>query len=214
MKLVKVVFISSIFTAIAYAGYKNNFLQFLIDAYQNTEITAVDNPEPSKQRHPPEFNANQQADLLIQQQYQKILSEQAEELEDELTDGEKLQLVEAALRELANADDEYDREQAIMTLGTLSGSEAKQGILDGLRDESGIVVSQAIRQINQWRNTDERTEMLLIALRHVDDDVVEQTLLEINAVEDKKLLARLNQLSKHHNPSIRAAAELALNLAP
>jgi len=115
---------------------------------------------------------------------------------------------------LDSAEDEYDRELAVMELGELKGTEAQQGIRTALHDTSNLVVSQAIRQINKWQNPAERTALLLIALQNQNDDIVEQTLLTITEVEDKKLIARLRQLGNHPNPDIRNAAKLALNLAP
>lgn len=214
MKFAKTAFVLTIFVVIFYVGYKNNYLRLIIDTWQNAWNAAVDQPQASSPQKHPEVNAKEQVDLFIQQQYLKTLSEQQTELADDLSDSEKLQLLEKALHEFDSASDEYDREQAIMTLGELTGAEAKQGVINGLHDESGIVVSQAIRQINKWQNTSERTDMLLIALQSFNDDIVEQTLLAITVVEDKKLIARLKQLSKHENPNIREAAKLALNLAP
>jgi len=103
---------------------------------------------------------------------------------------------------------------AVMTLGELHSAEARQGIVTALHDESKLVVSQAIRQINKWPDAASRTEMLLTALGSNNEEIVEETLLAINDVDDKRLIARLKQLSKHANPDIREAANLALNLAP
>lgn len=152
-------------------------------------------------------------DALIQRQYQNTLNKSPLPA-DELSDSEKLRILDDALHELNSAEDAYDREVAVMALGELTGAEAKQGIITALHDESKLVVTQAIHQINRWHNAEERTEMLLAALDSHDDEVVEQTLLTISVVDDKKLVNRLKLFGHHPNPDIRAAAEQALNLAP
>lgn len=212
MKFTKPLLGLTLFAAIFYIAYQHDAHQIIFDAYQ--QLGGVDDEKPSLplQQEPLPVQNKAEIDLLIQQQYQKAVSQAPEE--DELSDSEKLQMLEEALHELDAAEDEYDRELAVMTLGELTGAEAKQGIVTALHDDSNLVVSQAIRQIDKWQDPAERTEMLLIALQSHDDDVIEQTLLSISVVEDQKLIARLKQLSKHANPDIREAAQLALNLAP
>jgi HEAT repeat protein len=172
------------------------------DTHQAPANNAESNPAQTKA----------QVEFVLQQQAQKIANQ--EPVEDLLSNSEKLQKLDDALHQLDNAEDEYDRELAVMELGELTGAEAKQGIITALNDSSNLVVSQAIRQINKWQDTTDRTDMLLTALQSHNDDTIEQTLLTINSVADKKLIARLKQLSKHNNRDIRAAAKLALNLAP
>ncbi|MGZ4958326.1 MAG: HEAT repeat domain-containing protein [Methylomonas sp.] len=212
MKAIKPLLGTTLFAAAVYLAYQNNVHQLIFDAYQ--QLSGADDAEPAsepRQQLQPVLS-KPEIDLLIQQQYQKAASQMPDE--DELSDSEKLQMLDEALHELDTAEDEYDREVAVMTLGELQGAEAKQGIITALHDESDLVVSQAIRQIDKWQEPTERTEMLLTALQSQNDDMVEQTLLSISQVDDKKLIARLKQLSKHLNPNIREAAQLALNLAP
>ncbi len=212
MKVTTLLLGLSLFATVLYLAYENDAYKIIIDAYQ--QLAGIDETKPSSdapQKQAPVLS-KAEVDLLIQQQYQKTLSQTPEE--DELSDSDKLQMLDEALHELDTAEDEYDRELAVMTLGELNGAEAKQGIITALHDESDLVVSQAIRQINKWRDPSDRTDMLLIALQSKNDDIIEQTLLSISIVEEKKLIARLNQLSKHDNPDIREAARLALNLAP
>lgn len=202
----------TLIATVLYFAYQNDAYKIIFDAYQQFGGIDDEKPDSVPQQEPQSVRSNAEVDLLIQQQYQKTLSQAPEE--DELSDSEKLQMLEEALHELDTAEDEYDRELAVMTLGELTGAEAKQGIVTALHDESNLVVSQAIRQIDKWQDPAERTEMLLIALKSQNDDIVEQTLLSISVVEDPKLITRLKQLSKHANADIREAAQLALNLAP
>lgn len=177
----------------------------LIDFLQQT------NQNPAKNQSPlssPKQKA--EIDFQIQQQYQRILNQQGR---DARTEEERLKELNGALSTLDHATDEYDRELAVMVLGSLDDVLAKQGLLTALRDESWIVVTQAIRQITKRANSPERNEMLLTALQHNDDEIVLETLSAINAVDDQKLISRLKQLTKHPNPEIRDAANLALNLA-
>lgn len=212
MKVTKLLLSLLILGVIAYFAYVDEANQLIIDTYR--QLTGADNEIPNSLPHQEPTLARNKAevDLLIQQQYQKTLSQAPEE--DELSDSEKLQMLEEALHELDTAEDEYDRELAVMALGELNGAEAKHGLITALQDESDLVVSQAISQIDNWENQADRTDMLLTALQSQNDDIVEQTLLSISVVEDKRLIARLKQLSKHANPDIREAAKLALNLAP
>lgn len=212
MKATKLLLGLSLFTATVYLAYQNEAHNIIIEAYQQFNGSDDEKPDSSLEQETLPVHNKAEIDLLIQQQYQKAASQMPEE--DELSDSEKLQMLDEALHELDTAEDEYDREVAVMTLGELRGAEAKQGIITALHDESDLVVSQAIRQIDKWQDQADRTEMLLTALQSQNDDMVEQTLLSISNAEDKKLIARLKQLSKHANPDIREAAQLALNLAP
>ncbi|CAD6879644.1 hypothetical protein [Methylomonas albis] len=152
------------------------------------------------------------ANLQLQQQAQLILNPAP--VNNETSDNEKLEILNDALHELESAEDEYDREIAVMTLGDYTDVAAKQGMITALHDTSKLVTTQAVRQINHWQNPADRTELLLLALENMDDEIVEQTLRTITMVEDKRLIARIKQLRKHRNPDIRDAAQLALNLAP
>lgn len=212
MKATKLLLGLSLFAAALYLAYQSEAHNIIIEAYQEFRDSDQDKPDLLPEHKALPAHNKAEIDLFIQQQYQNAVSQPPEE--DELSDSEKLQMLEEALHELDAAEDEYDRELAVMTLGELTGAEAKQGIVTALHDDSNLVVSQAIRQIDKWQDPAERTEMLLIALQSHDDDVIEQTLLSISVVEDQKLIARLKQLSKHANPDIREAAQLALNLAP
>lgn len=185
----------------------------LIDALtRKYKIFSSQTPSPKTESKPISPQQKAEIDFHIQQQYQKTLSHQ-EHQQEILSEEEKLEILTSALTELDHAEDEYDRELAVMTLGETDDPLAKQGLLTALQDESAIVVTQAIRQINQWPNASGRTEMLLTALQHPDDEIVLETLLRINVVDDPRLVARLKQLRQHHNPEIRDAANLALNLA-
>lgn len=211
MKSFKTYFLVSLVSiCIGYFANDAELTDALVQTYktistQNIPPTAKPNPVSTQQKAKINFN--------LQQQYQKILNQQGGQQES-FNEDEKLELLNSALSQLEQAEDAYDRELAIMTLGELNGPEAKQGIITALNDESDLVVSQAIRQINKWQNPAGRTEMQLTALQNSNDDIIEQTLLSISVVEDKKLIARLKQLLKHANPDIREAAHLALNLAP
>ena len=152
-------------------------------------------------------------DAQIQQQYQKLLSQQQAPEQKPSSKEEKQEMLDHALSELDHAEDEHDREVAVMTLGEMSGNQAKLGLLNALQDTSGLVVTQTIRQISKWPNPSERIDMLLAALQHPNDEIVLETLLTINLVDDKKLITRLKQFTKHSNPEIGDAARLALNLA-
>lgn len=192
-------------------GYQSQIKAKIVDAYRRfSSVETVSVPNNNSAPTPAQIKGR--IDLLLQQKAQMVLSQPP--LEDELSEEDKLQKLNDALHRLDSAEDEYDRELAVMELGALKGAEAKQGISTALHDASNLVVSQALRQINKRQDPTERTELLLIALRSHNDDIVEQTLLTITEVEDKKLIARLRQLSNHQNSDIRHAAKLALNLAP
>jgi HEAT repeat protein len=212
MKIINTLLGLTIFGAALYLAYQNGADKAILNAYR--QLSIIDTKPAPDTRQPPRVSAEMkaQADLLLQQQYQKIISQPP--AEDPLSDSEKPQKLDEALHDIDSAEDEYDRELAVMTLGELNGAEAKQGIITALSDESNLVASQAIRQINKWQNPMDRTEMLLTALQSQNDDIIEQTLLTISIVDDKKLVARLKQLTKHANPDIRDAAKLALNLVP
>lgn len=212
MKIIKLLLGFSIISVALYFAYINKIDETIIDTYHQLSKTGEANPGLAAKPESRPTYTKAQVDLLIQQQYQKTLSQASDE--DELSDSEKLQMLEEALHELNSGEDEYDRELAVMTLGELKSAEAKQGMVTALHDESELVVSQAIRQIDKWQDSAERTEMLLIALQSNNDDMLEQTLLSISVVEDKKLIARLKQLAKHDNRDIREAAQMTLNLAP
>lgn len=201
----------TIFVTSLYLAYQNGADKAIFDAFRQLSRTDA-KPADATEQKPIPAEVKAQATQVIQQQYQKNLNEPF--VEDELSDSEKLQMLDDALREIDSAEDEYDRELAVMTLGELKSAEAKQGIITALNDESNLVTSQAIRQINKWPDPADRTDMLLTALQSQNDDIIEQTLLSISVVDDKKLVARLKQLTKHANPDIREAAKLALNLAP
>jgi len=212
MKISKILLGLTIFgsiSAIIRLEHQYKIVESMVIAYK--QISGNDSPPAPNSK--PELTpvAKAQIDLLLQQQAQKAFNPPPED--DELSDSEKLQKLNDALHQVDNAEDEYDRELAVMELGELRGAEAKQGIVTALHDNSNLVVTQAIRQIDKWQDPAERTALLLIALQNQNDDIVEQTLLTITEVEDKRLIARLKQLSKHHNPGIRDAAKLALNLA-
>jgi HEAT repeat protein len=212
MKITKILLCLTICGLIIYGAYQPQTKQWILDAYQQLTSDGTSMGSDNKPAAPKPIPDKAQIDFLLQQQYQKSLNQQPEE--DELSDSERLQMLEDALHELDTAEDESDRELAVMTLGELHSAEARQGIVTALHDESKLVVSQAIRQINKWPDAAIRTEMLLTALGSNNEEIVEETLLTINDVDDKRLIARLKQLSKHANPDIREAANLALNLAP
>lgn len=211
MKITKILLCLTICGLVIYGAYQPQTKQWILDAYQQLASGST-SIGPDNRPAPKPIPDKTQIDFLLQQQYQKTLNQQPEE--DELSDSERLQMLEDALHELDTAEDESDRELAVMTLGELHSAEARQGIVTALHDESKLVVSQAIRQINKWPDAAIRTEMLLTALGSNNEEIVEETLLTINDVDDKRLIARLKQLSKHANPDIREAANLALNLAP
>jgi len=197
--------------AVSAIPHVDEFSALVFDADKHLSNTDTHQaPADNSESNPAQTKA--QVEFVLQQQAQKIANQ--EPVEDILSDSEKLQKLDGALHQLDNAEDEYDRELAVMELGELTGAEAKQGIITALNDNSHLVVSQAIRQIIKWQDPTDRTDMLLTALQSHNDDTIEQTLLVINSVEDKKLIARLKQLSKHNNRDIREAAKLALNLAP
>ncbi len=204
MKIKRLLFNLIICAGLIAFGYQYQVGDKIINVYR--QFSAVDTAPPKQTQ------VKAEVDLLLQQQSQKVLSPQP--IEEALSDSEKLQKLDAALHELNTAADEYDRELAVMELGELQGLDAKQGLINALHDDANLVVTQAIRQINNWQDQAQRTDMLLMALQSPNDDIIEQTLLVLNVVEDKKLINRLRQLSKHHNPDIRQAAKLALNLAP
>lgn len=201
-----------LFLLAALIGYLANNPQ-LIDAFtRKYETFSLHSSSPITESKPISPLRKAQIDFHIQQQYQTILNHQ-EHQQESLNEEERLEILTNALTKLNHAENEYDRELAVMTIGELDDPLAKQGLLTALQDDSSIVVTQAIRQINQWPNSSERTEMLLTALQHPDDEIVLATLLTINIVDEHRLIARLKQLSKHHKPDIRDAANLALNLA-
>lgn len=211
MRITKTLAILTMSGGIAYVAYHDEVSKKISDAFM--QQTSIDtNRVNDNNSGPVDTQIKAQADQFIRQQLQQKLIREPEE--DELSEREKLQMLAEALHELDTAEDEYDREFAVTTLGELNSAEAKQGLITALNDESDLVVFQAIRQINKWQNAGDRTEMLLSALQSHNDDVIEQTLRSISAVEDQKLIMRLKQLSKHANPDIREAAQLALNLAP
>ena len=190
--------------------YKNEISQAIIEAYHL--ISGIDNTSfPSNQSKALPAPLKTQVEFILQQQSQHITQAP---IVEELDDAERLQKLDDALHQLEQAEDEYDRELAVMDLGELRGAAAKQGLLTALNDDSSLVVTQAIRQINNWQDPSARTDMLLAALASENPETVEQTLLTINVVSDKRLIARLKQLGKHNNGEIRDAAKLALNLAP
>lgn len=196
--------------AVSIVSYKGEISRTILDSYK--QASGIGNPSVAS-KNPKSVPAplKTQVDFLLQQQAQKVIQAP---VENELSDSEKMQKLNDALQQLDSAEDEYDRELAVMELGELQGAAAKQGLMTALNDDSKLVVSQAIRQINNWQDPPARTELLLAALRNENPQTIEQTLLTINVVNDKRLITRLNQLSKHHNGDIRDAAKLALNLAP
>lgn len=203
--------VTGIGIACAAITYKNEIsiaVPAMFETLSSLSERSAPNPRPDAANAPLKAEVN----LLIQQQAQKITAQAP--VEDEPSDAENLQNISDALTELEHAEDEYDRELAVMALGGLQGPAAQQGLLTALRDSSDLVVTQAIRQINSWQDPKIRTDMLLIALQSDDQRILEQTLTTITAVDDKRLTTRLKQLSKHSDSEIREAAKLALNLAP
>jgi len=210
MKKIAVFFFLLMFLAgFGYLADKTGLVNLIIQTYKS--FASKNSSAPI---HSNTISRKQKAeiDLQFQHQYQKMLHQQ-EFRQEPSSDEEKLEMLNDALTELDHAEDEYDREVAVMTLGELDGPLVMQGLLTALHDHSSIVVTQAIRQINKWPNSLERTEMLLKVLQHPNDEIVLDTLTAINIVDNQKLVERLKELSKHHNPEIRDAANLALNLA-
>lgn len=193
-------------TSIAFC-YRNEIGEGFVYSYQRI-LPGHSKPAPDNDSK----SISMQAILQLQQQAQLI--QNPAPVNNETNDSEKLQTLNDALHELESAEDEYDREIAVMALGEFTDVAAKQGMITALHDTSKLVTTQAIRQINHWQDSADRTELLLLALENMDDEIVEQTLRTITVVEDKRLIARIKQFRKHRNPDIRDAAQLALNLAP
>lgn len=145
----------------------------------------------------------------IQQQYQQIMATEFGHGRDNLDAGNLTELVTQA----REAQDEYDRELAIMALGETASPEAKSTIMASLNDSSNIVRTQAIRQIDRWPNDQERNAMLIEALNSHDIENLETVILAITRVDDRRLINKLKHLAKHADPDIRQAAKAALNLA-
>lgn len=205
-RLINFFFIAMPLTVIVYSIYDKNLQEALPNRFQMQPAPTLAK-SPSQNQH----NTPQQAliNAQIQQQYQKLLNQAPNPDQTDI----QVQLEEALL-EFHESDDPFDRELAIMKLGELQGEQTLEAMSDALHDPSPIVITQAIRQINHWQDPEQRAKLLLTALQNPDDDIVEQTLLSINMVEDKKLINRLKQLSKHHNSDIKNAAKLTLNLVP
>lgn len=124
-----------------------------------------------------------------------------------------LSMLKEALNALYSAEDAQDRELAVMILGEFTDQKAKEGIIDALKDPDALVREQAVSQIDEWSDQNERTQMLLMALNNDFPDIVVYTLESISEIDDPFLLERLKTLSEDKNEDVREAARAALDLA-
>ena len=148
---------------------------------------------------------------VLQQRFMESVNKQDELAGNSSEPGNK-KMIEGAITDLYSSKHQQDRELAIMTLGEYSTPEAKDGILFALDDPEFIVRQQAVIQISKWPNINERSTMLLTALKNDNPDILVQTLESIRETESLVLMDRLNQLSSNKNKDIRRAAKMALTM--
>ncbi|MGR9086402.1 MAG: HEAT repeat domain-containing protein [Gammaproteobacteria bacterium] len=148
----------------------------------------------------------------LQQKYLALANRQAAKMRDG-DDADSREMIEESLHSLAYGTNELDRELAVMTLGEYASDKARKGLLQALNDPEPIVREQAVIQISEWADAQERLQMILAALKNERADVVVLALESISEVEAPELIERLKALSRNADSRIREAAGLALELA-
>ncbi|WP_024298509.1 HEAT repeat domain-containing protein [Methylomicrobium lacus] len=155
-------------------------------------------------------STNQINDLLRQGTQAPLASNNPEGIDDTQEDLETLQ---EALNDFYSAEDEQDREAALMTLGEYPDPKAKEAILYALNDPEDSVREQAVNQITSWEDEKERQQMLLTALTNDKPDIVVLTLESISELDDPALMQKIKELSNDKNEDISEAAKTALEMA-
>ncbi len=149
---------------------------------------------------------------ILQQRYMAVMAQQANR-KNEGKDAESRETIEEALHALHHDPDELERELAVMTLGDYTSAKAKAGILYALNDAEAIVREQAVVQISEWEDPEERQSMILSALNNKNTEIVVLTLESITHVDSPRLIKHLKHLSKSNDEEIRVAAQSALEWA-
>lgn len=163
----------------------------------------------------PEDNKAQKqlAQQVLRQRYTVMLNQGGSVSASSQDDPDARQMIEEALASLDHDPDELERELAVMTLGDYTTEQARTGLLSALDDRSALVRDQAVSQIIEWADPDQRSQMILAGLNNQRTEVVMHILESITEVSDPALIHRLTRLSRHSNREIKESAQLALELA-
>ncbi|MGJ0486407.1 MAG: HEAT repeat domain-containing protein [Methylomicrobium sp.] len=129
------------------------------------------------------------------------------------SDAEDLETLQEALNDFYSAEDEQDREAALMTIGEYPDPKAKEALLYALNDPEDSVREQAVSQISNWEDEKERQQMLLIAMGNDKPEIVVLALESVAELDDPALLAKVKELSNDKNEDISEAAKTALEMA-
>ncbi len=128
-------------------------------------------------------------------------------------DPEDIEAMQEALNDFYSAEDEQDREAALMTLGEYSDPKAKEAILYALNDPEESVREQAVSQISNWENEKERQQMLLAAMSNDKPEIVVLALESIAELDDPALMQKVKELSNDKDDNVSEAAKSALEMA-
>lgn len=103
------------------------------------------------------------------------------------------------------------REIAVQGIGKLEGEEAEEILIEALEDESWRIREEAAASLGE-RGGEEAVAALLETLEDEKDHVVEQTLKSLGklGIEKEKILDKIEEKTRHQEPSIRIAAGEAL----
>jgi hypothetical protein len=196
---------ASIITVALFATYFGYFSNQGNDTNSSEIITEQSQPFIQAQTETKSHTINQ----LLQKSPKIAPNDLASETPSDIGEND-IETMEEALNEFYSAEDEQDREAALMTLGEYPDPKAKEAILYALNDPADIVREQAVSQISNWEDEKEQQQMLLMALNNDKHEIVVLALESIAELDDPALIQKVKELSSNKNEDISEAAKAAL----